>query len=70
MASTPARSHDSADGLTNTEWDAVFSYGLKHGFDSDFDPARETREILDDPVWVELLEEAERDFAAGKGVPS
>ena len=67
MSSIPAPSRDAAGGLTDTEWDSVFSEDLDKGFNNDFDPARETREILDDPVWVELLEEAERDLAAGKG---
>ena len=64
MASTPVPSGDTTDRLTNAEWDSVFGRCL-----GDFDPAEETEEILEDPVWVELLEEAERDMADGKGVP-
>ena len=69
MASTPARSPSSPDRLTGADWDSVLSDCLEHGFVTDFDPAEETEEILKDPVWLDLPEEAERDMAAGKGVP-
>ena len=52
-----------------TEWKSVLVECLEQGFCTDFDAAEETKEILDDPVWSELLEEAESDLAAGKGVP-
>ena len=69
MASTPAPSGNTPDRLTNAEWESVFGHCLEQGFVGNFGPAEETEEILEDPVWVELLEEAERDMASGKGVP-
>ena len=69
MASTPAPSPGSPARLTGADWDSVLSDCLEHGFVTDFDPAEETEEILNDPVWLDLLEEAERDMAAGKDVP-
>ena len=69
MASTPAPSPGSPDRLTRADWDTVLSDCLEQGFVTDFDPAEETEEILNDPVWLDLLEEAERDMASGKGVP-
>ena len=69
MATSPAASGAPGDRLTDTEWNSVLVECLEQGFSTDFDPAEETKEILGDPVWLELLEEAESDLAAGKGVP-
>lgn len=69
MASIPAPSRDAADSLTDTEWDSVFSEGLNEGFNNDFDPARETREILDDPVWVKLLKRLSVILPPGRACP-
>ena len=69
MARNPDPSDTPGDRLTDTEWDSVLVECLEDGFSTDFDAAEETKEILDDPVWLELLEEAESDLTAGNGVP-
>ena len=56
---------DSVERPIRAEWEALVVESIEEGLDADFDPIEETREILSDPVWIEGLEEAERDLQAG-----